>query len=91
MIGTKLSQEEINKNYEGTLLTLVDRLQQTMALQNEFTGTKHGFIMLIIRDPSEGNIDVAHNFTSEKDLINVLNWAVDTVKKGNSTQKSGDK
>ncbi len=49
-------------------------------------GTQHGFIMIMIRDPSIGNVDVAHNFKDDNDLINIMECALDTIKKGSDKQ-----
>lgn len=76
------SQEEINKNYSKSLIALIDRVQEAMEATNKLTGSKHGFAMLMIRDPSPGNVDVAHNFKDDKDLIHVMELAIDTIKKG---------
>lgn len=83
---TNLTQEEINKNYEGTLIRLLDKLQEGMDLQNKKFGTRHGFVMMIIRDPTAGNVDIAHNFTESDDLINIMECALDTIKNGSDKQ-----
>ncbi len=77
-----LTQEEINERYEGSLIKLIERLQDGMEKQNKMFGTQHGFIMIMIRDPSIGNVDVAHNFKDDNDLINIMECALDTMKKG---------
>jgi len=83
---TNLSQKEINENYAKSLIKLIDQIHEDMDATNKLTGTKHGFVMLMIRDPSPGNVDVAHNFNKDEDLIQIMELAIETIKKGLTKQ-----
>lgn len=83
---TNLSQEEINKKYDKDLLMLIDRIHEGMEATNKLTGSHYGFVMLMIRDPSAGNVDVAHNFKDDKDLIHIMELSIETIKKGLTEQ-----
>lgn len=90
MFGSEYTQEEIDKNYSKTLMELLKRLENEVNKQNKQFGTKHGFVMMIIRDPSVGNVDVMHNFSKVQDLQNVFEWSLDTIKKENIKNTKGE-
>jgi len=85
MPSRNLTQEEINDKYEKGLIELMDRFQFFMDAQNEMTGSKHGFAVLIVRDPSEGNVDIAHNMPEDY-LVHILKEAIKTTKTGSDKQ-----
>ncbi len=67
-------------HYEGELLKLSKRLLEGIKLANKKYNTQHGFIGLLIRDPSIGNIDIIHNCNNSENLIHVLELTIKQLK-----------
>jgi len=86
MTGSReLTQQEINDRYEEGLIECMERFQFFMDAQNKLTGSKHGFAVLIVRDPSEGNVDIAHNMPEDY-LKHILKEALRTTENGSDKQ-----
>lgn len=79
------TQAQINKHYEKNLIALLERLSDAFDKQNEKFKTKHGFLLMMVRDPSEGNVDIATNFPDDY-MVSILESALQTAKKGNKKQ-----
>ena len=67
--------------YEESLESLTLKLTTLMNIKNKETGKQQGYIGLIIRDPSVGNVDVIHNCTNIDDLINILKITITSLEK----------
>ncbi len=74
-----LTQAEIDERYEKSLIAFLHAFEAQLDIQNKKTGSKHAFIMLMIRDPSVSNVDIASNLTT-KSLIPILESALKTAK-----------
>lgn len=70
-----LTNKEINERYERSLIEFMELFETNLNRLNEMTGSKSAFITLFIRDPSEGNVDIASNLTTES-LIPILEFAL---------------
>jgi len=66
--------------YNKALEKLMDNFYENIQEQNLKHGTTHGFIGLMIRDESIGNIDIMHNCVREKDIIKVLELVIQQLK-----------
>lgn len=60
---------------------LSEQLMDGLAQVNKLYNTEHGFIGLLIRGPTLGNIDVLHNCEDPKDIIKILQLTIDQLKK----------
>jgi len=67
--------------YEETMESLSRRLARLLAIKNEKTGYTSGFIGLVVRDLSIGNIDIIHNCKHKKDIIKILKITIKQLKK----------
>ncbi len=67
--------------YELKLHELIKEIAKGLDEANTLYGTHHGFIGLLIRDPTIGNIDVIHNCKKIKDVIKILQLTIDQLQK----------
>lgn len=74
------------KEYNETLEKLIEKLHQGIELSNKINNVNQGFIGLIVRDASIGNIDIMHNCYCEDDLIHLLSITVEQLKKISSNE-----
>ena len=73
------TQEEINERYSNRLIQLMEGFSLALNQENKITGLKQGYVMLMIRDPSEGNVDIASNLTTAS-LIPILEFALESAR-----------
>ena len=69
-----------DKYYEGILTELSERMWSGIEEINKIHNTSHGFIGLVIRDPTVGNVDIMHNCTNEEYLIKILDVTLQQLK-----------
>jgi len=84
------TQEEINKRYEKTLTNFIDRFQRLLEIQNKKFGIKQGLVVMMIRDPSPGNVDISHNFNKIEDLITIYELSLESLRKQLKTTKTNE-
>lgn len=68
-------------DYEDTIENLTSRLTKLMTLRNKETGYIMGYIGLIIRDSSIGNIDIIHNCKTNEGIIKILQATIQQLKR----------
>ncbi len=67
-------------HYSGKLLELSERLLEGIKFANKKYNTQHGFIGLLIRNPSIGNVDIIHNCNNNEDIIYLLELTIKQLK-----------
>jgi hypothetical protein len=67
---------------------LIDGVMKGLDEANKKHGSEHGFIGLLIRDPTLGNIDIMHNCTNNEDIIKILQLTIDQLQEKSSKKKS---
>lgn len=70
----------MSDDYEETIEGLTSKLTDLLAIKNKETNYTSGYIGLIIRDSSIGNIDIIHNCTTVEDIITILQTAISQLK-----------
>jgi len=77
--------DDVKKNkstqYKDKIELVAHAFMLAIEESNEINNTKQGFIGLIIRDLSTGNIDLVHNLVKNKDLVYVLEETLQTLKR----------
>lgn len=76
-----MEREMNDDDYSLKIYELSERLMEGITQINERYRTEHGFIGLLIRDPTLGNIDVLHNCEDPKDIIKILQLTIEQLKK----------
>lgn len=74
-----LSLEGIKKHYHKNLYHFIKNFETQLKCQNKKFKTRHAYIMLIIRDPSKGNIDICSNLETES-ITYILEEALRSIK-----------
>jgi len=67
-------------DYDETIEDLTMRLAELLSVKNKKNGFISGYIGLMIRDLSCGNIDIIHNCDNRNDIINILQLAIVQLK-----------
>jgi hypothetical protein len=74
-----MGQKEDKDEYIESLELFEIKLAKLLNAKNKETDSMQGYVGLIIRDLSVGNIDAIHNCKNKSVLVNVLKLAINSI------------